>query len=176
MLVTKNILCLNCFVLRLLDTRPFFSRRVTLLLSWYIWALLILWPWASIKYVTRTIFYPYSRGKKVQKRDKNANLKLLGNKRTMRRPIFFVGSSIELRTVLNHIDHHFKWGGTVGDALTWERVSIVNRFDIKCIAFSPQKWDKHSASTKFLFLHRNSVGLTPSAAPAAIPARTKHKN
>ena len=66
----------------------------------------------------------------------------------MRRPIFFVGSSIELRTVLNHIDHHFKWGGAVGDALTWETVSIVNRFDIKCIAFflsqkMGQKFDQY---------------------------------
>jgi len=76
------------------------------------------------------------------------------------------------------IDIHFDWDGAVAveDALTWEKDSIFNRFDIKCIAFSPQKWDKHSASTKFPFLHRNSVGLTPSAAPAAIPARTKHKN
>ena len=84
---------------------------------------------------------------------------------------------IELRAVLNHIDHHFNWGGAVGDALTWETVSIVNRFDIKCIAFfCPKNGTKIRPVQNFYFCGGTPWvwHLAPRKPPASRHPRT-HK-
>ena len=47
---TKKYLTLICFVLLLLEALPFVSRRMALLLSWYITFSLTWYPWASRKF------------------------------------------------------------------------------------------------------------------------------